>query len=855
MRIPFQERNRRDPEPPEHFGEQLAGVTLGTNKICWDVAGDLRKLYYTTIHPGLRDQLLAVFGTASFSDWITLPVYMVGHNRTDAVPTVMVCSEDKTARKKANKELRKNPVLKECKFNVISVPTDPGIQGELEQLASGTGGVNQQTVSQRATRVLIDTTKPLDRMGMEIWVAHGSSLRPATAFATKVQGRTLLRTVDHAFFAAAPPSRSTNITHKKLPIHVDSDSEDDSEFDDEEEFNVAITSIGSQSPDAWFDGGSSDGGSSDASVILSGRSTPLTYGRHTSTDFDIQEISSRLEPFSLLPNFYLPRQIDQPPKENLVGLGTLAFSSVDKDWALIEITNKDVASELEQFMTIHPLPARPLPGPKEDAQVVASTASSGTLTGSLIGVPFSTRVPNSSSFQDVYRVCLNGALANGDCGSPVQDASTGELYGHIIAGCRSTGTAYIMAAHLVEADFDGIHIGQETESLCSQRVESDPAQAQQPQPSVSNGPNQERCDPPQRRENLEECQKMMHEEIDSPTTPIQYSSFNSPREKILRAARGDTGSGSARRSGGSDGSIFGKNGVAPTRSPIGALLESGRLLGTSVVCAFLGLFWAGSMFSILSLPLYLVPQLTMNDAVIVPPYSNGVFYGLILLAIAFALFSRKIRAFLDTTLAVVKLTILVAVCILGCFTQLSGNSKGTQSDRLYDQERKDLRFENQRVNSPTMEHLPLARDPPVSIIMMSSISDFILFWSSGHSVQMFYGLALGIIVILGILLASRILYFSLKSRQNKNLKRLPNRYLSSSIPQDALNHQRRVMLRNSEVSLFSQSRISLGSILLVISVGLARYQSEVIRGFLMYEGSLWMLNASGLVLLMIPGIG
>ena len=53
------------------------------------------------------------------------------------------------------------------------------------------------------------------------------------------------------------------------------------------------------------------------------------------------------------------------------------------------------------------------------------------------------------SFQGVFSINLDGPLADGDCGSAVFDAATGELFGLIVAGCRTTGFAYVMAAHHV----------------------------------------------------------------------------------------------------------------------------------------------------------------------------------------------------------------------------------------------------------------------------------------------------------------------------------------------------------------------------------------------------------------------
>ncbi|KAF2180905.1 hypothetical protein K469DRAFT_539659, partial [Zopfia rhizophila CBS 207.26] len=71
------------------------------------------------------------------------------------------------------------------------------------------------------------------------------------------------------------------------------------------------------------------------------------------------------------------------------------------------------------------------------------------ITGTLSETPLYTRLPKSKSFEEVYKVQLDAPLANGDCGSSIVDAKSGQLYGQIIAGCERTGIAYIMAAHHV----------------------------------------------------------------------------------------------------------------------------------------------------------------------------------------------------------------------------------------------------------------------------------------------------------------------------------------------------------------------------------------------------------------------
>jgi len=84
-------------------------------------------------------------------------------------------------------------------------------------------------------------------------------------------------------------------------------------------------------------------------------------------------------------------------------------------------------------------------GPR-DAEVVTVTASGGKIKGRLSGTPSYMRLPGKRIFQEVWTARLERSLAPGDCGSWLTDASSGELYGHIVAGSPTEGVAYIIPA-------------------------------------------------------------------------------------------------------------------------------------------------------------------------------------------------------------------------------------------------------------------------------------------------------------------------------------------------------------------------------------------------------------------------
>ncbi|KAF2191731.1 hypothetical protein K469DRAFT_528756, partial [Zopfia rhizophila CBS 207.26] len=119
------------------------------------------------------------------------------------------------------------------------------------------------------------------------------------------------------------------------------------------------------------------------------------------------------------------------------------------------ITSEDVLASLAALDTNsgYAGPKQVSPGPRA-ARIATHTPSGGYVTGTLSETPLYTRLPNSMSFQEVYKVQLDAVLANGDCGSGIVDVKTGDLYGHIVAGCETTGIAYIMAAHHVFKDME-----------------------------------------------------------------------------------------------------------------------------------------------------------------------------------------------------------------------------------------------------------------------------------------------------------------------------------------------------------------------------------------------------------------
>lgn len=458
------QRRQKTHYPSSCFGQSIGILSSGEE--CWEIAGDLREKYYTEVHPKLCERLFATFGTASISDWITLAVYMVGRNRSNARPTVMICSADEKNCKSAKKEIKKSGILDQnARFKVVCAAEDPGMRN-MEQLAADENDNNKKQPSplMYSTHVLIEKSAPIQSLGMRIWVDHVSTLRPSTAFVCQIKGHTFLRTVYHAF--CTPNSQPKSTEKAAVYLYPDSDSDSDTDSDsgfeqgpgseDSSEFNASITSIGSRSPGTTSDNDSRS--DSPTPSMASETSTFSSLPQVCDKDVpDLPVISSGWEP-SDIPYPILSKDTDvQPPRSSLVVLGKLAFWSVDKDWALIEISNKEQKLSFTNSMAGSNLKPISMASLRNDVEVIAHTAFGNSLRGTLSAIPLCSRLPNSTSFQDLYRVTFSGNLENGDCGSPVRHLNTGELYGHVIAGSRATRMAYIMTASAVERDFCMLH--------------------------------------------------------------------------------------------------------------------------------------------------------------------------------------------------------------------------------------------------------------------------------------------------------------------------------------------------------------------------------------------------------------
>ncbi|KAI1375353.1 hypothetical protein F4677DRAFT_446433 [Hypoxylon crocopeplum] len=139
---------------------------------------------------------------------------------------------------------------------------------------------------------------------------------------------------------------------------------------------------------------------------------------------------------------------------------TVAVCS-SQDWSLIKLQDSQVQDikdglnrvEPDKFNCENTLYVRDtVTTDSTDRYVVAATSMRGPLKGYLLHGAVIYRARNKAKFQTLYQAAFRLAPYEGDGGSPVLNAETGNLYGHLILGGGQSVVAYYVPADDVLQD-------------------------------------------------------------------------------------------------------------------------------------------------------------------------------------------------------------------------------------------------------------------------------------------------------------------------------------------------------------------------------------------------------------------
>lgn len=444
--------------PEESIGEFIK--TINGKKHCWKAKGRAREVF-EILAKDIKTYTDKCVDSIPGSNWVTWSIYMIGKTPQTAVPVVMFFCEDPGPRRNVQDSVKQSKILEGypgIKSGNAAVPPD---LEQLELLAFDAVS-HKDTVKSECAKPHFNISMSQNKVFVESHHGNTSSTRIATAGGiVQYNGDAYVFTAGHLFdeISTSGPSRESRIIDDEWEIDSDSDSDNDSdtEIDYDEEF-VESTSTASNS---GSDDGSSDAPSTPSSSFPDAP-TPVEdrfFSQRQATSCQVIQTRASEDTTPAMDVHRFGRNPSVlPPSAATEGHleGHLVVLSADFDYALIKckdpslLAAKDTSSDKSAANLLQPIHV--ITAAVMDTEIMTYTASGGLMSGTLYGTPSYTRLPNSKTFQKVYTVRPNGALVKGDCGSWVIDAETRGLYGHIIAGCESTGIAYIMSAHNVFED-------------------------------------------------------------------------------------------------------------------------------------------------------------------------------------------------------------------------------------------------------------------------------------------------------------------------------------------------------------------------------------------------------------------
>lgn len=389
------------PDPEESIGTFYQ--SLGRYH-CWEMRGKAREIY-------LRLAGDIKLHLESYGDIVSATViwsaFMVGKSKQCANPTVFFCSKDSKARRAVRSEIDNSGILATYPGFRTGDCTRPPHLSQLRQLASGGDEASESCPAHSHTTC----HNPIGRRIQVKSDATKSSPTPATIGAVLESGELLyFTTAAHAFIELdGDPFECESPTDSAFEWDFDCEHDELVEAD----MRQAVTDI-IHSP-----------------VPHDRDATDLRRGTETSF-FQSQDVrfssASTPTPDSHLDYCLVEFKRDDPRL-------TDATRSSSKPCTYHTAFPKDVARE----------------GPME-GDVIAFTGSKQASHGKLSGTPSFMVLAGGRFSQELWTVNLDGKLEDGDCGSIVISASSGNLEGHIIAGDPRTGSALIVPAYQMLRD-------------------------------------------------------------------------------------------------------------------------------------------------------------------------------------------------------------------------------------------------------------------------------------------------------------------------------------------------------------------------------------------------------------------
>ena len=443
-------------------GEELPGrVGLQT---CWRAINHVWSTWENSLQALVKIELVDNQEDSLF-EGVGWSVFMVGLMPAHAKPTIFILrGRDSTIRKKAVELVRGIPEVTQQLWLVKQRKRSPETRGSIRRFALGEGSLIETMALNTGPVSLPVFYKPwTPAFGQQIWFRAPTD-DGAVAW-RKSTGGGICRSEDKYYYLTVAHIIDNSVL--SFLDEVDSEGED-SDHDDSDSENAVllvdeqeITSRGSMSPEPSGSYDTSLSSESNQSRGAAAHMPPPTVTTPTLSEPSIESQSSLLLP--------PPQPAEQMKTRSSIAAGPSGISELGQtvlmssrgprpslDYALVEIS----APRLQTLNAV-PLydredgtylyPDRIFSGPLKPAEIVTVTGSGGFKRGHLSGA--ATYIAQEHKFvQELWSVNIEGTFEDGDCGSWVVNAFTGDFYGQIVAGNGPEGFGYLIPAYMIFED-------------------------------------------------------------------------------------------------------------------------------------------------------------------------------------------------------------------------------------------------------------------------------------------------------------------------------------------------------------------------------------------------------------------
>lgn len=401
---------------------------------CWRPRGlvseTFRKIYPTILQIAQKH--------LESPEYVVLGCYMFGYSSRTAVPYVSFASRDRKHRRKLRNLVQKEILQSYPGWKSVDWNRDPGLWD-----MTACGSDDHDTTNSASPPILRIESSTSDLGGSKILLLRGNGtdeiwqhIATGGGIIANRQGSRFVMTAGHSLPGHERPSFLLSQSPGEFEFLTDDLSADG----EPDELGVEPTRM-----ESW---------------------TPLET-RRSFTD----ELSLRLQPTTSAKELQFPQppfttptsnkqvrlsptQEHNPPLHTIYSksppLTTSGSSCPGLDYALIPVSRIELRTGVRWRETRPPV-ALYQPRPRE---VVLTTSSHGETKGRLLETPLFVVRPAATGSQELWTIILDKAkeAREGDSGSWVFDATSGELIGHIVAASIETGSALIVPAFQVLED-------------------------------------------------------------------------------------------------------------------------------------------------------------------------------------------------------------------------------------------------------------------------------------------------------------------------------------------------------------------------------------------------------------------